>query len=336
MQTIITYNENEVTELKNLQNIKPEDKVWIDLVDPTDDVVQNFVTHFHLDQSAVELFTNKSKKPQIRLLEDHTFTILLNIKYKDSQTVITEGVYLFCGKSWLITIHPADVDLIQATRKLLEHENKKLVKDSIEALFYNILAEMIGRYEQVLTAVELTMTDLEEKALSDPVRETIQYLGTLSRQLIVFRRHFWRVRDVVNFLTHMEKDKDEVKYIQMAYDNITQLVELVESYRDTINSVRDLYIANISLQMSDTMRILTIFAAILLPLTLVVGIYGMNGLDLNDLASLPSGFFIVLISMIIITGALFFLFSKKKWIKLRGNKVLPKKEPNEGGTGVRK
>ena len=84
-----------------------------------------------------------------------------------------------------------------------------------------------------------------------------------------------------------------MKYIQMAYDNITQLVELVESYRDTINSVRDLYIANISLQMNDTMRILTIFAAILLPLTLVVGIYGMNGLDLNDLASLPSGFLIV-------------------------------------------
>ena len=131
----------------------------------------------------------------------------------------------------------------------------------------------------------------------------------------------------------MEKDKDEVKYIQMAYGNITQLVELVESYRDTINSVRDLYIANISLKMSDTMRILTIFSRLV---TLVVGIYGMNGLDLNDLASLPSGFFIVVISMIMITGAIFFLFSKKKWIKLRGNKVLPEKEPNEGGTGVHK
>jgi len=90
------------------------------------------------------------------------------------------------------------------------------------------------------------------------------------------------------------------------------------------------------LQMNDTMRTLTIFAAILLPLTLVVGIYGMNGLDLNDLASVPSGFIIVLISMIIITGALFFLFSKKKWIKLRGNKAVPEKEPNEGGTGVHK
>ena len=72
----------------------------------------------------------------------------MDIKYKDSQTVVTEGVYLFCGKSWLITIHPADVDLIKSTRKLLEQENKKLVKDSIDALFYSILAEMIGRYEQ--------------------------------------------------------------------------------------------------------------------------------------------------------------------------------------------
>jgi len=329
MQTIITYNENEVIEQKEFQNIKSEDKIWIDLVAPTEDVLRNFVTHFHLDQSAVELFTNKSKKPQIRLLEDHTFTILLDIKYENSQTVVTEGVYLFCGKSWLITIHPAEVDLVKSTHKLLDHENKRLAKDSIEALFYSILSELIGRYEQVLTAVELTMTDLEEKALSEPAKETIQYLGILSRQLIVFRRHFWRTSDVVNFLTHMEKDTDEVKYIQMAYDNITQLVELVESYRDTINSVRDLYIANISLQMNDTMRTLTIFAAILLPLTLVATIYSMNGLDLNNLTTLPSGLYIVLITMIIITGALFYLFSKKNWITLKGNKGLPKKNPNQ-------
>ena len=61
-------------------------------------ILQSFVDHFHLDQSAVELVKNKSKKPQIRLLDDHTFTILLDIKYRDSQTVVTEGVYLFCGK----------------------------------------------------------------------------------------------------------------------------------------------------------------------------------------------------------------------------------------------
>jgi magnesium transporter len=252
---------------------------------------------------------------------------MLDIKFKDSQTIVTESVYLFCGKNWLITIHPSEVDLAKSICKLLEHKNKKLVMDSIEALFYSVLSELIDRYEQVLTAVELTITDQEEKALSDPTRETIQYLATLSRQLIVFRRHFWRVRDVVNFVSHMEKDENEVKYIQMAYDNISHLVELVESYRDTINSVRDLYIANISLEMNDTMRTLTIFASVLLPLTLVASIYGMNGLDLNSLATVPSGFIIVIVTMLIITGLMFFLFSKKKWIILRGNKALPKDNP---------
>lgn len=324
MQTIITYNENEVKEQKEFQNIKLKDKAWIDLIDPTDDMIKSIASYFRLDESAVELLRSKSKKPQIRLLDNHTFTILLDIKFKDSQTVVTEGVYLFCGKNWLITIHPSEVDLEKSIRKLLEHENKKLVMDSIEALFYSVLSELIDRYEQVLTAVELTITDQEEKALSAPSRETIQYLSTLSRQLIVFRRHFWRVRDVVNFLTHMEKDQNEVKYIQMAYDNISHLVELVESYRDTINSVRDLYIANISLEMNDTMRTLTIFASILLPLTLVASIYGMNGLDLNSLAKIPSGFIAVLISMAVIIGAMIYLFKKKKWIILRGNKSLPK------------
>jgi magnesium transporter len=327
-QTIITYDSNEVKELKKLDDIqtgKTENKIWIDLVDPTDEVLQSFVTHFRLDKSAVELYVRRSKKPQIRLLEDHTFSILLDLKYKDSQTVVTEGIYLFCGKNWLITIHSAEVDLVQSTRKLLEHENKKMLKDSIEALFYNILSEMIDRYEQVLTAVELTMTDLEEKALSHPAKETIGHLATLSRQLIGFRRHFWRIRDVVNFLTHMEKDQDEVKYIQMAYDNITQLIELVESYRDTINSVRDLYIANISLQMNDTMRVLTIFAAILLPLTLVTGIYGMNGLDLNNLGALPPGFFLILLTMVMITGALFIYSEKRTGSLLKRRRCYPMK-----------
>ena len=138
MQTIIAYNENEVKEQKGFQNIKAKDKAWIDLIDPTDDTIKNIATYFHLDQSAVELVRSKSKKPQIRLLDNHTFTIFLDIKFKNSQTVVTEGVYLFCGKIWLITIHPAEVDLTKSIRKLLGHENKKLVLDSIEALFYSV------------------------------------------------------------------------------------------------------------------------------------------------------------------------------------------------------
>jgi magnesium transporter len=116
----------------------------------------------------------------------------------------------------------------------------------------------------------------------------------------------------------MEKEQSkregEVKYIEMAYDNITQLIQLVESYRDTINSTRDLYMANISLQMNDTMRILAIFSAIVLPLTFISGVYGMNGLDLNNINSLPLGF---ILSMVIVVVVLFLFFKKKQWILVK-------------------
>ena len=84
--------------------------IWADLVDPTKAEIRRIQELFSLDPKAVEAIINKSKKPQVRILEDHTFTIILGIQYKDLRTLITGGVYLFLGKGWLITIHSSDVD----------------------------------------------------------------------------------------------------------------------------------------------------------------------------------------------------------------------------------
>ncbi|WP_261377779.1 CorA family divalent cation transporter [Candidatus Nitrosocosmicus arcticus] len=107
---------------------------------------------------------------------------------------------------------------------------------------------------------------------------------------------------------------------KFAYDDINQLIELIESYGDTINSTRDLYIGNISLQLSDTMRILTIVSVILLPLTLITGIYGMNGLDLTKLNEMPQGFIIVILTMVLIIILLLFFFKRKQWLFIKEEK----------------
>lgn len=321
MQTTIVYNEKEVKEIGSREDINQGYNVWVDLTDPSNGEIQNIQKSFSLDAKAIETILNKSKKPQVRILEDHTFTIILSIKYKDLQTLITDGVYLFLGKGWLITIHSSDVDLMSNVRRLFEEKNKKVVAASIDALYYNIISEIVDTYEQLLTAIELTITNFEQRTLYRPTKKMLEYLDTLSRQIIVLRRHFWHVRDILNLLIHIEKEQSKkegvIKYIEMAYDNITQLIQLVESYRDTINSTRDLYIANISLQMNDTMRILAIFSAIVLPLTFISGIYGMNGLDLNNLNSLPLGFAIVILTMALIVGILFLFFRKKQWILVK-------------------
>jgi magnesium transporter len=110
------------------------------------------------------------------------------------------------------------------------------------------------------------------------------------------------------------------------YDDINQLIELVESYQDTVNSTRELYIANVSLLMNDTIKTLTIFSAVLLPLTFISSVFGMNGLDLNNIWNLPFGFAVVLAIMAATAAALFAFLKAKQWILVREDAKREKKE----------
>ena len=105
-----------------------------------------------------------------------------------------------------------------------------------------------------------------------PSKQILVNLEGLSRQLIILRRYFWKVREIFNFLLHSEKEKQiQTRYLNIIYDDANDLLNLIESHKDTINSIRELYIAYISLQMNDTVKTLTIFSVILLPLTFITG-----------------------------------------------------------------
>jgi magnesium transporter len=314
MQTSIAYNDNEVKQSGTKEDITKGYKLWLDIVDPTSSEIQDIQQMYGLDKNTLEIFMNKSKKPQIRMSNAQIFTLILDIKYKDLRTLATEALYIFKGKDWLITIHSSKVDLIPNVNTLFEQKNVRIMEATIDALYYSIMTEVIGKYEQLLTSIEMTVTNFEQKSLYKPSRKMLDYLDTLSRQIIILRRHFWHTRDIINYLKHMEKDTEEIMYIEIAYDNITQLIELVESYRDTLNSTRDLYIANVSLQMNDTMRLLTLFSAILLPLSFIVGLFGMNGIDLNDLSHISVSVITVAIVMGAIVLVMFLYFKKKEWI----------------------
>ena len=322
MQNIVCYNEQEVKEGQgSKEDLKKGYNIWIDVENPTDSEIFNIEQSFSLDKKALEMFQNKSKKPQIRVLEDHTFTIFLSIRYKSSENLDTEAVYFFLGKGWLITIHSSEVNLTATVQKMFKERNKRIIESPIDALYYYILSNMVERYEQLLTAIELKILDFEKESLYRPTRKTLENLDTLSRQAIMLRRHFWQDRHVMNFLIHTEEDKEDIKYLQIVYDDINQIIDLVESYQDTINSTRDIYAGSISLQLNDTMRILTIFSSILLPLTFLTSIFGMQGFDLNNIHSIPQGFVIILAAMSIIAAVLFYTFWKRQWIFVKNTIV---------------
>ncbi len=284
------------------------------MVEPKHDEIMELVVKFNLDPDAMETYFNESKKPEVRVLDDHSFTVILDIKNKGPKTLETDGIYLFLGRHWLITVHKSEVKLKEMVERLLTVKNKKIKEAQMDALYYNILAEIINKYEQLLTALELTVNEYQRKSFARPSEVVFSDIDILSRQTVILRRHFWRVRNIINFLVHNEHDKEDVKYIEMVYDEITQLIDFVESYEDTINSIRELYVAKVSLQINDTMRVLTVFTVILLPLTLIVGIYGMNGTDLNNLESISPGFIVIIIVMASISIGLLLYFVKKQWL----------------------
>lgn len=291
------------------------DKTWLDISDPSPEDLQTIAKEYDLDEDSIRLVSQKTKRPQIRMLDSHIFCLLLGLRFKTIKKLLIEGIYIYVGQNWIITLHSSEVEIFSNIKDILEKKNKRLLDSNINALFYSIIDEIILRYEQILTSIELTITDFEQKSLyRKPSKNMLNYLDVVAKQTIVLRRHFWHTRDVINFLTHIQSQDDEIKYLQIAYDDIGQLIELIESYGDTINSTRDLYIANISLQLNDTMRILTIFSVILLPLTLLTGIYGMNGLDLTKLWDIPSGLLIVLATMALLTLLLLVFFKRKQWI----------------------
>lgn len=289
--------------------------LWIDLVDPTEFDFKFLETQFEIDSDTIQLIRQRAKRAQVRILEKYVFGIYLDIRYKTFKKLLTEGVYTYLGKDWMITIHSSDVQILSSVKHTMEKKNKRILNANIEALYFALVDEIIGRYEQLLTSIEFTITDFEQESLYEKnSEEMLDYLDMITRQLIILRRHFWYTRDVINYQVHMEEQSKDLKYLKIIYDNITQLIDLIESYGDTINSTRDLYLANISLRLNDTMRILTIFSVVLLPLTLIAGIYGMNGLDLAKIDQLPAGLLHVLFTMVIISIVLLLYFRHKKWI----------------------
>lgn len=323
MQSAISYNEAEVKQGGTKEDIRQGYNVWVDLVDPTPPELLNVQQSFHLDAKALEEYGKKSKKPQVRILDSHIFTIFLDMKYDDSKTLITEAVYLFLGRNWLVTIHSSKVDLMGVVRRILEERNRSLLGSSVDALYYIALSSIVDRYEQLLTALELNVADMERVSVHRrPSKQMLHKLDDLSRHMIVLRRHFWHIRDVINFLIHVQESHPDIKYLKIVHDDIHQLVELVESYQDTVNSTRELYIASVSLQMNDTVKTLTVFSAVLLPLTFVSSIFGMNGLDLNNIWNVPSGFTVVLAVMAMLAAALLVFLKGKQWI------LTAKEEPN--------
>lgn len=320
---ILSYNDHEVKEdditiSKDIINNK--NNIWIDITNYNSADLTNLQQVFNLDNDSIEKVKGNSKRPQLMTLDNQKFTILVQLKYKNLENLETNPIYFFVGKKWLITIHSESVDILSKAYNTFV-KNNKILQYSIDALYYSLISSIIENYEYLVTAIELKLLDFERDAQYRPSKSTLKNLDLLSKQSIIIRRHFWHARNIISYLNNIEEDKGDIKYLRVVYDDINQLIEMVESYRDTINSTREIFSSSISLQLDETMRILTIISTTVLPISLLIAIFSMDGFDLNNLTVIPRHFSILVVVMVIMIGITLFLFWRKNWLISKHRKL---------------
>jgi len=181
---------------------------------------------------------------------------------------------------------------------------------------------MVDQYFVILEAITERMEEVEKKLLENPTKQALEELYRLKRQLLSMRKAVWPLREVVARLERREFRlirKQTQLYLRDLYDHTIEVIETIENLRETLASMIDLYISSISNRMNEIMKVLTIIATIFIPLTFIVGVYGMNFNSERSPWNMPEldwywGYPAILLGMAVIAVFMLIQFKKKKWL----------------------
>jgi magnesium transporter len=183
-------------------------------------------------------------------------------------------------------------------------------------LAYSLIDLVIDNYFTVLERFGERMETLEEELIAAPTTETLQAIHQLKREMIFVRKSTWPLREVIGALERGESPLVQERtrvYLRDVYDHAIQVIDVIETYRDMLSGMLDIYLSSVSNRMNEVMKVLTIIATLFIPLTFVAGVYGMNFKYMPELEQ-PWAYPLVWLVMILIAAAMVAYFRRKKWL----------------------
>ena len=173
----------------------------------------------------------------------------------------------------------------------------------------------MDNYFIILEGIGEVLEELEDNVVLNPTSEIVHSIHQLKRNLIVLRKSIWPLREILSTLEKTESDliKNTSVYFRDVYDHTIQVIDIIETYRDLVTGMLDIYLSSVSNRMNQIMKVLTIIATIFMPLTFIAGIYGMNFKYMPELEC-KLGYPLVLILMLLIGVNMIIYFRRKKWL----------------------
>jgi len=245
---------------------------------PSSELLDTIGEHFDLHALALEDVHNSGQRPKVEEFDGQVFAVLSLPLYNDGQVEVHQASFFFAS-SYVLSFCEGPIDPYIPVLRRIQESAGKLRSRGSDYLLYALLDTVIDQGFPVLEAFGLQLEDLEDNILASASRETLAQIHTIKRELILLRRMLWPQREVLNTLLREEGDliaDDTRVYLRDCYDHTIQIMDLLETYRDMSVSMLDIYLSSISNRMNEIMRVLTVIATIFIPLTFIVGVYGMN------------------------------------------------------------
>ncbi|MBK8348106.1 MAG: magnesium/cobalt transporter CorA [Saprospiraceae bacterium] len=304
-------------ELSELLKLDGSLKLWINInglsdVDQIRKICEKFGVHYLYQEDILNVF----QRPKLEEEENYIFVTLKALEW-DEQTkeVEEEQMSVILTSNAVITFQEKEGDGFQIIRERLETANTTVRERPIDYLFYRILDVSVDIYFDILEKMGDYLEEIENEVLGQPDNVVLLKIQNNKKDIMQVRKNIYPMRDVLNKLIssdHPFIHEKTKKYFRDVLDHTIQILETVETYRDTNFSLKDIYLNAMSHEMNRIMKILTIISTFFIPLTFIVGVYGMNFKYMPELNWI-NGYYLIWGIMLTIVVLLTYWFKRKGW-----------------------
>ncbi|WP_338824667.1 Cobalt/magnesium transport protein CorA [Moorella humiferrea] len=289
-----------------------EEFVWLDLVQPSPEELELLTELFHFHPLAVEDCQHPHYRPGMAQYDEYAFLTLRCVKHgKGSQTA---ALNVFLGPRFIVTVHQESLDFVDNLWQQYRRD-AELFKKGVDFILYSLLEPLTATFFTFFDRTEDKLEHLEEAVFRRPSRQILNQVFTLRRQAIKLRKILGAQRDILNLLSHPEfkliKQENRVFFLDI-YNEMLRLIDQVETLHDLASSTLEIYLSLTSNRLNEIMKVLTIITTIMMPLSLIAGIYGMNFRYMPEL-EWRYGYFAVLGFMFFLAMVMLYFFRRKGW-----------------------
>jgi magnesium transporter len=323
--TIIDYDESHFQE-KEAKSIEEcfvfKDKptvTWINIEGIHQiEILEKLGECYGLHPLIMEDILNTDQRPKMEDFGEYIYIVLKMLEYNDKTSeIVTEQISLILGSNFVISFQEGiKGDVFNPVRERIRSAKGRIRKLGADYLAYSLLDTIVDNYFIILEKLGERIESLEEELVSSPKPETLHTLHNLKREMLFLRKSVWPLREVLSNLERGEYSlfqKTTGIYLKDVYDHTIQVIDTIETFRDMLSGMLDIYLSSISNRLNSVMKVLTIIATIFMPLTFIAGLYGMNFKYMPEL-SWPWGYPLALFIMLVIGISMLFYFKKKKWL----------------------